>query len=102
MSKLSLAMLEQVTARLPMLVESAESGSIADACDLLTGVVAYCLVLFTMVVTSDASLFPTLLLIGALIIPLTVLCLVNWRGLEPIVPLRVEAWWRCPAGCWAS
>lgn len=44
---------------------------------LLSGVVLYWLVLFVTVATANVLLFPTLLLVGALIVPLTVLTRAN-------------------------
>ena len=53
---------------------------------LLSGIVAYWLVLFTMIATKNVVLFPTLLIVGALSVPLTVLTWLDRRGPEPIVP----------------
>ena len=51
---------------------------------LLSGIVAYWLVLFTMIATKNVVLFPALLIVGALSVPLTVLTWLDRRGPEPI------------------
>lgn len=52
----------------------------------------YWLVLLTMIVTSNPNLFPTLLLIGALAAPVTVLAYVNWSTPRAIVDGRLVVW----------
>ena len=47
---------------------------------LIGGIVAYLALLFVLVLTQDAALFPALLLVGALTVPLTVLL---WASTGP-------------------
>ncbi|WP_194793076.1 PrsW family intramembrane metalloprotease [Raineyella fluvialis] len=60
---------------------------------VLTGTgVLYWLVLLSMVVTANPNLFPTLLLLGALVAPLTVLTYLNWPTGDSVVDGRLVAW----------
>ncbi|WOQ16384.1 PrsW family glutamic-type intramembrane protease [Raineyella sp. W15-4] len=52
----------------------------------------YWLVLLTMVVTANPNLFPTVLLLGALVAPVTVLAYLNWPTGHGIVDGRTVAW----------
>jgi RsiW-degrading membrane proteinase PrsW (M82 family) len=53
---------------------------------LVGGVIAYLVVLRTMVATSNVNFFPALLLIGAITVPVTVLVLAEGLGNSPLVP----------------
>ncbi|MEA5153933.1 PrsW family glutamic-type intramembrane protease [Raineyella sp.] len=56
-----------------------------------TGVL-YWLVLLTMLITSNPNLFPTVLLLGALVAPATVLAYLNWPTGDGIVDGRTVLW----------
>jgi RsiW-degrading membrane proteinase PrsW (M82 family) len=55
---------------------------------LIGGVVAYLVVLFVMVDTQNVNFFPSLLLVGAVTVPMSVLVLANQAGR----PSRVPTW----------
>jgi RsiW-degrading membrane proteinase PrsW (M82 family) len=63
-------------------------GYLASGGILIGGVVTYLVVLFVMIDTQNVNLFPSLLLIGAITVPMSVLVLANQAG----SPSRVPGW----------
>lgn len=70
----------------PALRPSPARGYLASAGILVGGVAAYLLVLFVMVDTQNVNLFPSLLLVGALTVPMSVLVLAYQTGPRDPVP----------------
>src|SRR5918997_5722061 len=63
-------------------------GYLASGGILIGGVVTYLVVLFVMIDTQNVNFFPSLLLVGAITVPMSVLVLANQVG----PPSRVPGW----------